>query len=450
MRVPVLTAVSDALWEADLVAALERGEYGVAVVRRCVDLADLLATASTGQARAALLSADLRRLDRDALGRLAMAGVAVVGLVPPDDEDAERRLRQLGVLHILPFDSTPEQLAAAVVAAVQAAVSPTPGERAAFGDPRTALPDLPLPDLSLPDLPLPPEVLGGLDGGPGSGRVVAVWGPTGAPGRTTVAVGVASELAALAQERHGGPTLLIDADVYGGVIAQVLGLLDEAPGLAAACRLANNGALDLAGLAELARTVSPCLRVLSGIARADRWPELRPAALEVVLELARSLAAMTVVDCGFGLEQDEELAYDTAAPRRNGATLAVLEAADTVVVVGSGDPVGLQRLVRGLSELKQAVPGVQTVVVVNRLRASAVPGDSRLEIRTALERYAGVSEVAFVPLDIEGVDRAIAAGRTLAEASPSAPARQALRAVVADLVGLPAPASGRRRLLSRR
>ena len=43
MRVPVLTAVSDAVWEADLVAALGRGDLGVGVVRRCVDLADLLA-----------------------------------------------------------------------------------------------------------------------------------------------------------------------------------------------------------------------------------------------------------------------------------------------------------------------------------------------------------------------------------------------------------------------
>ena len=37
---------------------------------------------------------------------------------------------------------------------------------------------------------------------------------------------------------------------------------------------------------------------------------------------ARSLAAVTVVDCGFCLEQDEELSFDTAAPLRNGATLS--------------------------------------------------------------------------------------------------------------------------------
>ena len=419
MAVPVLTAVSDAVWESHLVAALERGDLGVSVVRRCVDLADLLATAATGQARAVLLSADLRRLDRDALSRLAVAGVAVVGLVPPGDEDAERRLRQLGVLHVLPSDATPEQISTAVMETV-AGRTTTPAQALSYADPRTALPDLPDVPGEAPEVPV------------GSGRLVAVWGPTGAPGRTTVAVGVASELALL-----GRSTLLVDGDVYGGVIAQVLGVLDEAPGLAAAARLGNTGQLDLPALADLARTVSADLRLLSGIARADRWPELRPAALEGVLDLARSLAAVTVVDCGFCLEQDEELAYDTAAPRRNGATLTFLEAADTVLAIGSADPVGLQRLVRGLGELKEAAPGVAPRVVVNRLRATGVPGDAEQEIRTALQRYAGVEDVVFVPLDVAGVDAALAGGRTLAEAAPGSPARAALADLAASIAGVP-------------
>lgn len=435
MAVPVLTAVSDARWEAQLVAALERGDLGVSVVRRCVDLADLLATAATGQAQAALLSADLRRLDREALGRLSVAGVAVVGLVPPGDEEAERRLRQLGVLHVLPSDSTPEDLSTAVMQAVHGTVAPSAGERAALADPRQAL----------PALPATPEPAAVPDTGLGTGRLVAVWGPTGAPGRTTVAVTLASEVAAL-----GRSTMLVDADVYGGVVAQVLGLLDEAPGLAAACRLANNGTLDLPSLADLARTLSPTLRVLSGIARADRWPELRPTAVEVVLELCRSLASTTVVDCGFALEQDEELAYDTAAPRRNGATLTVLETADVVYAVGAADPVGLQRLVRGLAELKEAVPGVAPVVVVNKLRAGAIPGNAEQEVRGALSRYAGVEQVLCVPADVEGLDRALAVGRTLGEAAPSSPARAAVTAMAAQLVGAAAPAPARRRLLSRR
>jgi Flp pilus assembly CpaE family ATPase len=431
MQVPVLTAVSDALWEAELVAALSGGDLGVAVVRRCVDLADLLATAATGQARAALLSADLRRLDRDALGRLALAGVAVVGLVPPGDEQAERRLRQLGVRHVLPADTAPRELSAAVVEAVADGPVTSYAERAAVGDARSALPHLGEPaEGAAPDA--------------GEGRVVAVWGPTGAPGRTTVAVGLAGELAAL-----GRPTMLVDADVYGGVVAQVLGLLDEAPGLAGACRQAGAGALDRPALATFARTVGPELRVLTGIARADRWPELRPTSLEVVLELARTLATTTVVDCGFGLEQDEELAYDTAAPRRNGATLTVLEQADTVLAVGTADPVGLQRLVRGLAELREAVPGVQPLVVVNRVRDTAIPGDPGKEIAAALARYAGVDRVVGVPLDVAAVDAAVVAGRTLTEAAPASPARRALAGLAAELAGVPAPRPYRRGLLRR-
>jgi Flp pilus assembly CpaE family ATPase len=425
MLVPVLTAVSDAVWEAQLVAALGRGDLGVAVVRRCVDLPDLLATAATGQARAVLLSADLRRLDREALTRIAVAGVAVVGLVPPGDEDAERRLRQLGVSVVLPADATAESISAAVVEAV-VALTPAPLDLSGLADPRAALPASPAPA----DEAQAPV---------GTGRLMAVWGPTGAPGRTTLAVGLAAELAAL-----GWPALLIDADVYGGVVAQVLGLLDESPGLAAACRQANNGLLDGPALAGLARELAPGLRVLTGIARADRWPELRPSALEVVLGLARSLAAVTVVDCGFALEQDEELAYDTMAPRRNGATLAVLEQADTVLVVGTADPVGLQRLVRGLSELKEAIPGLAPTVVVNRLRSSAIPGDAEREVRTALHRYAGIEALTVVPQDTEALDAALVAGRTLTESAPGSPARQAIQGLAAALVGAPAPVRKRR------
>ncbi|HEU0256408.1 MAG TPA: hypothetical protein VFQ96_01060, partial [Microbacteriaceae bacterium] len=57
-----------------------------------------------------------------------------------------------------------------------------------------------------------------------AGRVIAVWGGTGAPGRTTIAVGLAGEYAARGEE-----TALCDVDPYGGSIATLLGLLDEAP-----------------------------------------------------------------------------------------------------------------------------------------------------------------------------------------------------------------------------
>lgn len=432
MSIAVLTAIGDTAREASFVAALERRDLGVRVVRRCIDLADLLAAAAAGTAQAVVLSADLRRLDRDALTRLAVAGVAVVGLV--GDEEAERRLRQLGLAHVLPADSPPEEITAAVVAAVEAGpIGAISAAALEFGDPAGALP------LSATLAEPGPELE------PGSGLVVAVWGPAGAPGRSTVAVGVASELAEL-----GTSALLVDADTYGGVAAQLLGLLDEAPGLAAACRAANSGALDVAALSSLARQVTPRLRVLTGISRADRWPEIRPTALDVVLATSRSLAAVTVVDCGFSLEQDEELVYDVAAPRRNGATTTALQAADVVLAVASADPVGLQRLVRGLAELRELAPGASVRVVVNRVRRGPTgPGEPQAEICAALGRYAGVSDPAFVPYDRSGLDASLAAGRTLAEVAPSSPARDALRSLAASLVGAEPPVV-KRRLLTRR
>jgi MinD-like ATPase involved in chromosome partitioning or flagellar assembly len=267
-----------------------------------------------------------------------------------------------------------------------------------------------------------------------------VWGPVGSPGRSTVAVNLAAELAEL-----GHPTLLIDADTYGGVVGQLLGILDEAPGLAAACRLANQGALDVSALAGVALQLRPGLRVLTGITRAERWLEVRPTALRTVLALARSLAPMTVIDCGFCLEQDEELAYDTAAPRRNGATLAALEAADEVIAVAAADPVGLARFVRALPDCAAISAGRVPVTVVNRLRRGVVgPGDPRREVASALERYAGVTSIQVVPDDAEALDAAVAAGKTLADVAPHAPARQAIRGLAARLVGAPDPARRRR------
>ncbi|MDX6285693.1 MAG: hypothetical protein QOG53_1178 [Frankiales bacterium] len=432
MSIPIVTAITDSVREADLVASLGDDELGVSVVRRCVDLPDLLALAATGIARAVVLSADLRRLDRDALARLALGRVAVVTLVDPDDENLERRMRQLGLRHLVPTDAEPKWIAEAVFAAV-ADSDDNSDTSTSYADPSVALQDLPpAPAVSLPDL------------APGSGQLIAVWGPTGAPGRTTIAVELAAETADL-----GVHTMLVDADCYGGVVAQVLGLVHESPGLAGASRLANNGMLDLPGLVELARTVNPRLRVLTGIARADRWPELRPAALAAVWTLARSLAAVTVVDCGFGLEQDEELSYDTAAPRRNGATMATLSAADVVVAVGTADPVGLQRFVRGLSDLRELVPGADMQVVINRVRRGVVGSDPESEIASALQRYAGVHDVVFVPLDIRGCDAALADGRTLVEQAPTSPMRPPLRTLAARLAGVNAPDRPRRFSLRR-
>jgi Flp pilus assembly CpaE family ATPase len=424
MALQVFTAVTGAAWESELVGALDRADHGVTVVRRCVDVSELLAVAATGTGQAALLSAELRRLDGDAVARLEAAGVAVVGLVEPGDERAADRLRQLGVRQVLPADADPD----AIARALREAVAGTSGVGRDVADPRAALPVV--------GAPAQPE-----ERSAGNGQVIAVWGPTGAPGRTTVAVAIADELS-----RLGTSTLLVDADVYGGVIAQMLGLLDESPGLAGAARLAAAGNLDAAGLVRLAWAVRPRFRVLTGLARADRWPELRPRAVAAVLSEARRLVEATVVDCGFNLEDDEELSFDTAAPRRNGATLAVLDEADTVLCVSGADPVALQRSVRALGELRDVLPDVEPVLVVNQVRRGPVPGDARREIGDALERFAGRQVSFFLSADRRSTDAALASGRTLAEVAGGSLLRSELRALAAAVADVSLPVERRRGL----
>ena len=438
----VLVAVTGA-WEAPLVGALERSR-SLVVVRRCADLAELLAVAATGRAGAALVSADLHRLDRAAVDRLTSAGVVVVGLAAPAAlREQEPRLLALGVCAVAPVDAPAAQLEQLVLAAQEEASSPRPGSellartgpeqahgsraRGGTADPADALDDLgaEAPD----DGEDAAALLGPAPPGAPLGRLVAVWGPPGAPGRTTVATGLAAELAAAGED-----VLLADADTHAASAAQVLGVLDESPGLASACRSAGAGVLDARALARAAVEVSPRLRLLTGVSRSARWPELAPASLTRVWEVARAQARWVVVDLGSPLEADEELTYDTAAPRRNGAALSVLGAADEVVVVGAADAVGLQRLVRGLAELAEAVPAAPPPrVVVTRVRASAVGSSPERRVRDALARFAGLHDVLLVPDDRPALDAALLAGRALAETAPRSPARLALAALAEQL-----------------
>lgn len=436
-QITVLAAVRGAT-ETEVVMALGTPGAGVTVTRRCGDVVELLAAAAAGAGSVALLSGDLPGLDRETVARLHAAGVRIVAL---DDAQGGDRLRSLGIDVVLDGGAarSPEEL----VAAVREVATSSDG-KVTDGEVEGAL--------TGPD---PTEV----EQRPLRGRVVAVWGPVGAPGRSTIAVELAAELAGLAHRGAGrgrraargtteptspaGPVLLVDADTYGSSLAMRLGLLDDAPGVAAACRAAGQGTLDVATLARQSPLAAPGLRVLTGVTRAARWPEVPASGLEVVLERARELAAWTVVDTSSTVEADEVLMYDTHAPQRNAATLVALAAADDVVVVGAADPIGIQRLVRALEELREApVPApAPAVVVVNRVRQAAAGKQPEAAVREAMARYAGLDDVVMVPQDAGALDAALLAGRTLAEQAPGSPARLAI-ASIADRLRTAVPVAG--------
>ena len=389
MTTVVLVLASGAAWEPAALQALERAT-GVVVLKRCIDVEDLLATAAAGQADVAVLDADAAGLDAESVALLRQHGVRPVAVVPEDD-GVRARVARAGITRQVTDPADPTALVGAVSA----------------GD------EPPAPAATPPP--------------PGGGRVLAVWGPSGAPGRTTVATALAAELA-----RRQVATLLVDADPYGGSVAQQLGILDEISGLLAAARLASTGAL-AEGFASVPRAIGSHLGVITGLPRPERWTEVRAEAIEELVATA-ARHGQVVVDTGFCLEDDP--GADLGRPSRNQATLAALDLADEVVVVGAADPVGLARLARGLVDLRERGLTAEIRVVVNRMRSSL--GWSEQEVAGTITRVARPSSLHFLPDDRAATDRALVNGRTLVEAAPDSPLARAVADLVSSLEGAPA------------
>ncbi|GAA2893787.1 hypothetical protein [Microbacterium esteraromaticum] len=261
-------------------------------------------------------------------------------------------------------------------------------------------------------------------------RVIAVWGPQGAPGRTTVAIQLAVEFV-----RAGRRCALVDADSVAPSVALQLGLGDESPGLAAACRRAQLGSLDVAELVRLAtpvETSAGMLDVLGGLNRPSRWPELAPGRLRATLAVARDWQDETVVDVAAAFDEDDDL-LGLEGPQRHAATAAVLLEADAVVAVLSADPLGVSRFLRGYAELRHLVGDTPVTVVANRVRPGPLGVDARGQIRRTLSRFAGLDEVAFVPQDQRAADAAALHARAIADVSPRSQLVSAVRRIAAGL-----------------
>lgn len=403
-RALVLIVASGAAWEP---AALRRlGDHpGIVVLKRCVDVDDLLAAATAGQADVAVLGLDAPGLDRSAVDLLRKHGVRPVAIAPGGATLDGGRLRaaRIGV-HRVVTDDDLDPLVETVLAEESPATAVRPP--APLGPPPAGPPG-PLPSGPLPSGPLSSGLPAGAPSLPG--RVIVVWGPAGAPGRTTVATALAAESA-----RRQRRTVLVDADPYGGAVAQQLGILDEVSGLLSAARLAASGQLE-ERFASVQRGIDSHLSVVTGLPRGDRWVEVRTGAIEHLLEVGREHGDV-VVDTGFSLEDDAAPDFGTR-PGRNQMTLGALEVADEVVVVGGADPVGLSRLARALVELRDLTTGRPVHVVVNRMRATL--GWSERDIAGMVAGFARVAGLHFLPEDQATADRALVSGRTLVEVGDS-------------------------------
>nr|WP_245354786.1 P-loop NTPase [Brachybacterium sacelli] len=372
------------------------------VVRRCADLAETLAVTAAGIGDVVLIDVSVRGLGREPLAQM-MREAAVVGLRTEDGPEQT----SLGLRRVLPAGSSIEE----ILGAISTAVASDDEDAAAWVQEPAAVAEDP-------------------------GRLVAVWGPGGAPGRSTIAMNLAAEAALAGQE-----TVLVDADTYGPSQSQMLGVLDETPGLVAACRAHDRDTLDEDTLESLLPLAQPRLRLLSGIGVPARWAEVRRTSMDGVWQALSRRGGLTVADVGPVLEEDEELSYDTAAPQRNAAAISALENADAVLAVVGADPVSITRLLRDHSRLEELGVG-PLHVVINRVGAP-VPGD---KVRDLIASRIPVSSLHVLPDDPVACRTATWDGALLAESAPRSVLRKGLREIARSpmLFGQsePAPAPG--------
>jgi len=317
----------EANWIADL------NQRGFTVVRRCVEAVDVLAAASVEAQAAVVIDLDTPRLSADTIAAIPGVGERIVIAIASDD-DAADRARHWGVDSIVRWGES---------GALDRVVTELQRERRSSME----------------------STAGGspIEASNRSARgLTAVYGPAGAPGRSTIALGLAEAWA-----RSGDRVCLIDADTIGPSLALLVGMTEDVSGLLVAARYADQGALDARSLGSACRRLDDRLWLMSGIGSPERWHQLRPTSIERVVRTCVQLFDRVVVDMNplLNIGHVEEV-VPGGMPLRDSATRSVLQMSDTVFVVTQPDAVSVTRLTVDLPLILALASNPDVSVVVNR------------------------------------------------------------------------------------
>jgi|GEM_PF-3212900 len=374
----VLIATGDRELELRLVDGLP-GE-GIAVAARALDAATLLERVAPGSPPVDLVLAasGLHGLGESTLLALHDRRVPVL-LLAADDREASR------------YDElAPALLASTPLPAIAAALRRT-RDGTPLADSREAIaPSARQHDADEWDEPAI------------TGRVIAVIGGKGAPGKTTLAIAIAAALG-----DAGYSVALVDADLRGGNVAPYLGL-DPRRGLVGLA--VAGGPLDARLATELQE--GPGCAVLAGVERPELAAALSPELIAGTVARLRARYDRVVVDLGWPPEA------------------GVLRAADSVLLVTAPDLVSLWNARLALRALGEDGAGRWGLAVSRREGREHYDGDE-------IERALGLPVLGTVREDRPAARRAIDRQVPLTAAGGKAAAD--LRALVRTLEEVEAP-----------
>jgi MinD-like ATPase involved in chromosome partitioning or flagellar assembly len=349
----------------------ESGEFAVA--ERCLAADQLLVCLQHGQVDAALVAADLHRLTESALAELMRARTPVVLLAARPGDERWRGFPG----PVLPLEAEPATTRQALLAALR-------GERPRPVPPREEPAAQPAESVAWPAEAPATEL-----------AVLAVASGPGSPGRTTVAIGLAAALGAVA------PTILVDADLVGPAVAAYLDL-DPTRNLYLLAHAEPGTRREWErALAQETQPLGPrCPHAvaLCGVPKPELRTAIGPRFFERLVAELRDRYRYVVLDVG------ADLLVAEAAVHRSALGLS-----DQVLLVASTDLVGLRHARTALGLLRAHVPvdPERVALILNRHDRRYHHG--RSEIEWAL----GVPAAAVIPFDHGSMQRALGAQRPL-------------------------------------
>jgi len=347
----VVLAIGNPERERQLLNALREG--GATIAGRCLDGPSLVQQAIAASADVVLASAGLHRLTGASLIAVQEAGVPMVLLAAAAEAESYE-----GLAYVLPAASDGPVIIAALHEAIR---------RGAVANPPTA------DNRSAPER--------AAHGSRANGEVIALISGKGAPGTTTVAIGLAAALGT--RDRS---VLLIDGDLRGGSVGPCLDL-DPRRGLSGL----SAGPTDRpeAVLDELQD--GPGFSILTGIERPEARERLAPERIAAAVSALQERFDVILIDGGETLSGVTSLV---------GA--ALLKSAERVLLVTTADLLGLWNARGSLRFVTDSlgVPPEAVSAVVNRRTGRDQYGEHEVE------RALGIRVVAAIPEDPRAARRA--------------------------------------------
>ena len=312
-----------------------------------------------------LIEAESSLLDPAFVMELLRLGRAVVGIWDPELPESHALLSSCQVRHCASQSAEPEEIAAAVLAAVAEVQTMAPLASSGVLDADYA---------QVPTY--------------GVGRIVAVTGAIEGVGATELAV----ELSAILR-RHQQTVILVDADLVAPCIAQRL-RMDQTRNIALAADAVSQRQ-DVSRAVALAEQGG--FDVIVGLEHPKHWMDVSPDDIERLLDHLRVRNDNVIVQLGSALEE--------SAVGRHDAARRAIEAATWTIVVAEPSPIGLVRLCRWFADAAELTSPAAVHVVFNR------SGDSQraAALEAELLRTVHPAGIWHLPTD-RRVDRARYAG----------------------------------------